>query len=224
MSQTLDTSRKLAVPLTRLMNRWLLPIMPLLPLPHRVLHGLFVRDNNTEQAANGWARLRDVSELGRYSVIQGFVHHYAAQGSILDVGCGDGILQERLSYDRYLGIELFQEAVQRAAVRGDARTRFMQADAATFAPEEKFDAIVWNECLYYLKNPVEAVERYLGYLRPNGVVIVSMFYQTYATRRLFRQLDQRAARVASVRLINDEGTSWLVNAYQPRMPLLADAR
>ncbi|MFM2421406.1 MAG: hypothetical protein RL385_6129, partial [Pseudomonadota bacterium] len=31
MTQTLNTSRKLAVPLTRLMNRWLMPIMPLLP-------------------------------------------------------------------------------------------------------------------------------------------------------------------------------------------------
>jgi SAM-dependent methyltransferase len=216
MSEALSTNRKLVFPLTRLMNRWLFPLMPLVPVPHRMLHGLFVRDNNTEQARDGWARLRHVNELARYSVIQGFVQHFATDASVLDVGCGDGILQERLRYGRYLGIELFADAVERAAAREDHRTRFVQADATSYVPEESFDAIIWNECLYYLENPVETVERYLRFLRPNGVMIVSMFYQTYATRRLFRLIDQRVERVASVRVSNDEGACWLVNAYRPR--------
>lgn len=216
MTDALSTDRKLALPLTRLMNRWLFPLMPLVPLPHRVLHSLFVRDNNTEQARDGWARLRHVNELARYSVIHGFVHHYARGGAVLDVGCGDGILQERMQYARYVGVELFAEAVARASERADERTRFVHADAAHYVPDEAFDAIVWNECLYYLERPVETVERYLGFLRPQGVMIVSMFYQTFATRRLFRLLDGRAERIASVKLSNHEGASWLVNAYRAR--------
>jgi SAM-dependent methyltransferase len=218
MTEALSQERKLAIPLTRLMNRWFFPLMPLVPIPHRVLHGLFVRDNNTEQARDGWARLRHVNELARYSVIQGFVHHYAGAGSgtVLDVGCGDGILQERLGYGRYVGVELFAEAVARASERADHRTRFVHADATHYVPEETFDAIIWNECLYYLERPLETVERYLAFLKPQGVMIVSMFYQTFATRRLFRLLDARSERIASVRLSNHEGASWLVNAYRAR--------
>jgi 2-polyprenyl-3-methyl-5-hydroxy-6-metoxy-1,4-benzoquinol methylase len=215
MSDSIDSPPKLQFPLVRLMNRWLFPLMPLIPVPHRYLHWLFVRDNATENSVDGWARLRSTSEVGRYAVIRGFFQHFTPGGAVLDVGCSDGILQERLQYGRYTGIDNFADVVARASRKSDERTRFLQADAATYVPDEKFDAIIWNECLYYLAQPIEVIRRYPSYLRPNGVIIVSMFYQTYATRRLFRQLSVLGEVVADLRISTPEGASWVIRTYRP---------
>jgi 2-polyprenyl-3-methyl-5-hydroxy-6-metoxy-1,4-benzoquinol methylase len=218
MSDSIDSPPKLQIPLVRFMNKWLFPLMPLIPVPHRYLHWLFLRDNNTENSTDGWARLRSPSEIGRYAVIQGFFQHFTPGGSVLDVGCSDGILQERLSYGRYTGIDLFAETIAKASRKNDAKTRFLQADAATYVPDEQFDAIVWNECLYYLADPIQVIQRYRSYLRPNGIMVVSMFYQTYATRRLFRQLGVLGTSVADLLISTKEGAAWMVRAYQPHQP------
>jgi 2-polyprenyl-3-methyl-5-hydroxy-6-metoxy-1,4-benzoquinol methylase len=221
MSDSIERARSSTVSLTRFMNRWLLPFLPLIPVPHRFLHGLLLQDNQSENEADGWARLRNPSELGRYSVINGYVQEFAHAGSVLDVGCGDGILQERIGYARYLGIDMFAQSIARAAHKADERTRFQHADAASFVPEERFDAIIWNECLYYLANPIEVITRYRQFLRPGGVMIVSMFYQTFATRRLFRQLHVLGSVLADVRLVAPNGSSWVLRAYDAS---LKDAR
>jgi 2-polyprenyl-3-methyl-5-hydroxy-6-metoxy-1,4-benzoquinol methylase len=204
------------VPLTRLMNKWLSPVMPLIPVPQALARELLLRDNRREHQDSGWARLRSVAELGRYSVIRGWCQHFAPEGAILDVGCGEGILQEHLTgYGQYTGIDLFPETIARASVKADARTRFVQADAATYEPAAPVDVIIWNECLYYLSNPIQTIARYKGFLRPGGVIIVSMFYQTYLTRRLFRQLHVLGPTVAALQVRNDEGAVWGLRAYQP---------
>lgn len=213
MSDSIEHTRSAQVSLVRFMNKWLLPFLPLIPVPHRFLHGLLLQDNQSENEADGWARLRSPSELGRYGIIHGYVQHFTPDGSVLDVGCSDGILQERITYGRYTGIDLFAESVARASKKADERTRFIQADAATYVPDETFDAIIWNECLYYLANPIDVITRYRSYLRPKGVMIVSMFYQTFATRRLFRQLNVLGPVLADLRLFSGDGSSWVLRAY-----------
>ena len=195
------------------MNRWLLPLLPWIPVPHRLLRRVLLRNNSVENERDGWARLRDPSELGRYGVINGYLQEFAPGGSVLDVGCAEGILQERIAYGSYLGIDMFAESIARAQRKADARTRFLCADAATYVPEERFDAIVWNECLYYLAEPIDVITRYRQYLRPNGVMIVSMINQTFATRRLFRQLRVLGEVRADVRLVAPNGIAWVVRAY-----------
>ncbi|MET0343640.1 MAG: class I SAM-dependent methyltransferase [Polyangiales bacterium] len=204
------------VPLTRLMNKWLSPLMPHVPVPERLARELLLRDNRREHQESGWARLRSAAELGRYSVIRGWCQHFAPAGRILDVGCGEGILQEHLTgYGDYTGIDLFPETLARAEARANARTRFIEADAATFVPDQPYDLIVWNECLYYLPDPIGTIARYRDFLTPNGVIIVSMFYQTYLTRRLFRRLKVLGAPVAALLVSNDEGATWGLRAYRP---------
>jgi 2-polyprenyl-3-methyl-5-hydroxy-6-metoxy-1,4-benzoquinol methylase len=213
MSESIQPVRRSTGSLARFMNRWLLPILPWIPVPHGLLHALLLEDNQKENEADGWGRLRNASELGRYSVIHGYVQQFARDGSVLDVGCSDGILQERIAYGRYLGIDMFAKSIARASIKADARTRFLQADAETFAPDERFDAIVWNECLYYLRHPIDVITRYRQYLAPRGVMIVSMFYQTFATRRLFRQLSVLGPVLADVRLVAPNGSAWVLRAY-----------
>ena len=139
-----------------------------------------------------WSHLHNARELAHYSVITGYYTHYRPGGSLLDVGCGEGVLQRRLcalGYVRYLGIDSSQEAIGRAQTERDARTEFRCADAETFTPQERFDVIVYNEVLYYLKDPVNVVRRLAHALNPEGVAIVSMLRWT-SSRRIWRSLER----------------------------------
>jgi SAM-dependent methyltransferase len=130
-----------------------------------------------EYASGRWSYLGAIDELAHYSVIVGYYAFLKPGGSVLDVGCGEGILQTRLSphgYCRYLGIDFAAGAIQRVAQRADPATEFRVADAASFTTNEKFDAIIFNESLYYFQDPVRVVERYMGFLASDGIIIVSM--------------------------------------------------
>ena len=123
----------------------------------------------------------------------------------------------------YTGIDLFESPIRRAAHKNDERTRFLQADAAAYTPDEQFDVIVWNESLYYLKEPLEIAARYGRSLKPDGIVIVSMLYQAWATRRLFRRLGALGTTLAEIRITNETGVSWMVRAYRPAPAALTKA-
>src|SRR3972149_11693837 len=61
-----------------------------------------------------WDRLRKSEELARYSLIVGYTHFFVKGGSILDVGCGEGILYEKLGkgyYSRYFGMDVSTVAI-----------------------------------------------------------------------------------------------------------------
>jgi hypothetical protein len=70
-----------------------------------------------------WSYLQNARELAHYSMIIGYYTHYRPGGSLLDVGCGEGVLQRRLralGYARYLGIDSSEEAIARADRAGCA--------------------------------------------------------------------------------------------------------
>jgi 2-polyprenyl-3-methyl-5-hydroxy-6-metoxy-1,4-benzoquinol methylase len=136
--------------------------------------------------------------------------HYRPGGSLLDVGCGQGVLQRRLralGYARYLGIDGSQEAIARAQTERDARTEFRCADAESFTPQDRFDVIVYNEVLYYLKDPVDVVRRLARALNPDGIVIVSMLRWT-SSRRIWRSLERTVRIEDGVTVTHHEVGSW----------------
>ena len=69
----------------------------------------------------------------------------------MDIGCGEGILCERLSksyYSRYVGIDVSTVAIDRANVNNSQKTKFLAEKIEDFNTNEKFDVIIFNECLY----------------------------------------------------------------------------
>ena len=158
-----------------------------------------------------WSYLYNDRELAHYSVIVGYYMHYRPGGSLLDVGCGEAVLQRRLrtfGYARYLGIDKSQEAIARAQSERDARTEFHCADAETFTPQDRYDVIVYNEILYYLKDPMGVVRRLSRALNPGGISIVSMFRGASSSIPVWQSIETTMRIADGVTVTHPSVGSW----------------
>jgi len=201
--------------LRRVLGRAVIEVLNRLPVPLPAARILMLGENAWENLRGGWGRLRDDTEAARYQAVRAAVERHASDGFVLDLGCSQGILQEGLTYRRYVGVDRYAPALRRAQAAADPRTSFVRADAATFVPDAAPDAVVFNEVLYYLPHPVRVVERYAGLLAPGGVVVVSCYARTWTTRRLLRRLSRRLEVVESARVVADPH-AWNVAVLRPR--------
>ena len=164
-------------------------------------------------------RLSSGPERARYSLIVGHCEVLRLR-SILDVGCGQGVLAERLKrldYDRYAGLDISPAAIEQAQrERPDPRNTYLVADAAGFETEARFELIVFNECLYYMEDPAAVVRRYLRFLEPGGRLIVSM-YDTLRSSTVWPLLDMLATEESTQ--IRSEGIAgWTIKLMRPGRP------
>lgn len=172
-----------------------------------------------EYRSDRWSYMGALPELARYSVVVGYVRFLAEQGELLDLGCGEGILQARLggaSYARYVGVDISGTALELASARADERTRFVRADVSRYEPEGRFDVIVLNEVLYYLSDPIGVLRRYQRFLKPHGALVISMFV-TDETRANWRVLDAHYEVADHTRTANaNTGFAWDCRVLRPR--------
>ena len=179
-----------------------------------------------EAGRAGW--LAGLDERLRYTVIAAFIAKHAPQGNILDLGCGSGVLREALrqhAVGSYTGVDFSSSAVAEARRNADAGTTLINADLQSWEPPGRYRAIVFNEVLYYLASPVQVVKRYVPYLSPDGVFVVSM-YQPRSLRRLSlrvrlrtieRSLVREFTSVDQVMLENEQARlSWRISVLRPR--------
>lgn len=199
----------------RLLGGAAVSVLDLVPVPLALARVLMLVENAVENARGGWGRLRDAAEADRYRAVRAAVERQAPDGFVLDVGCSQGILQEGLTYRRYVGVDRYAPALQQARGAGTPATTFVAGDASTFVPDEAPDAVVLNEVLYYLPRPVRVVERYARLLAPGGVVVVSCYARTWPTRHLLRRLRRHLQLVESVEVVAGPH-AWEVAVLRPR--------
>jgi 2-polyprenyl-3-methyl-5-hydroxy-6-metoxy-1,4-benzoquinol methylase len=188
-------------------------------LPYR--HSHYTRERWEEEYASGhWDYLRTLEQAPRYRHIAGCCEHFRPGGSVLDVGCGDGVLQEILApgYSRYLGIDLSAEAIDRAASRADARTRFVRSAVDGLALDERFDAIVFNESLYYFEKPLPVLERCASLLERGGIFVISMHDLRPWNRRLWKEVEALYPPLDEVTVAHGSGKSWTIKVFAPGGP------
>jgi len=120
---------------------------------------------------------------------------------LLDVGCGPGTLTDYLRGPQrkvYDGIDLSSKAIETArtlraaAVSGNAphapgqkplhAEQFNQADCMTWTPPlekdgtpRRYGTIVFNEMLYYVDHK-KVLQRYRQFLRPGGIIVISVWF------------------------------------------------
>jgi len=171
---------------------------------------------DAEWASGKWDFLQGLDHLPRLGVVASYCDALAQGGSVLEVGCGEGLLRERLlKCSSYVGVDIAALAIERAAIRADATTRFVQADASRYIPGESFAVIVFNECLEWFADPRGLLRHYEQFLDDGGAYIVSM-YVDGQSRQVWRKLGRRYRTCQSTEIKNDSGARWAIRVLNRR--------
>ncbi len=133
---------------------------------------------NTAYEQGRWDYLSSDLEAPRYEALASMLAPSSA--SVLDLGCGVGLLADALARNgseaNYVGIDISSVAIGYArAIDHGLPASFEIADVERLRSFSKFDAVVLNEVLYYLREPVDFLSRILCDLQPGGVVVASIF-------------------------------------------------
>lgn len=95
---------------------------------------------------------------------------HAAHISILDVGCGAGLLTKELErYGKVAGIDISPDAVRFSQSRGiRADTQALE----TFRSEKKFDCVLALDVLEHCYDDARAIRNIRALLKPNGIAVI----------------------------------------------------
>jgi 2-polyprenyl-3-methyl-5-hydroxy-6-metoxy-1,4-benzoquinol methylase len=150
-----------------------------------------------------WDYLASIDQVGQYSMLVGYLDFFGCR-SILDVGCGHGVLRsrlERVAFERYVGIDPVAAAIAIAEQYADARTEFTVGDV--FLPElGSFDAVVCCEVLYHIPELGAALDRIRALINPEGYLLTSHL-QHPRDAGLYRMLNERFELVSLYELGNN---------------------
>jgi SAM-dependent methyltransferase len=150
---------------------------------------------NAEFAHGKWACLDSTPD----DCIYGFLEKYANRGSILDLGCGSGSTGNEIAaeaYTHYTGVDISDVALGMARTRSEengrsGKNRFFQSDVASYAPEQRFEVILFRDSIYYLPQadiqPV--LDRYSRFLNPYGVFIVRLWDGRQKHRNIVQMIE-----------------------------------
>jgi 2-polyprenyl-3-methyl-5-hydroxy-6-metoxy-1,4-benzoquinol methylase len=160
-------------------------------VPYRQADTATLDDWNREYAAGEIAHYGELYELGRYSVLVGYLRRLGGEPAILDIGCGAGLLRKQLDgldFERYLGVDPSTEAIGQAKALADTRTSFV---VATEPPAgDQFDVVVCNEVLYVVPDPDEMLAIAERALRLDGHLLTSIWHHP-GDRALQRLIEKR---------------------------------
>jgi 2-polyprenyl-3-methyl-5-hydroxy-6-metoxy-1,4-benzoquinol methylase len=173
---------------------------------------------NQQYEQKKWEGMRDIADLGRYSVIVGYTKHFCKNPRILDLGCGEGILLEKFhatDYVSYVGVDFSEVAIASAKKLENDHVKFIVGDLNKLSVTGTFDVIIYNESLYYMSNPKDAVRALFSHLSRDGVFIFSMVDKHGKERTgLWSALDEILNVVEQTKVVNNAGDSWTVRVYK----------
>ena len=176
-----------------------------------------------DQYASGkWDRnFESLDELPRYAILGAYVKRLAEAPRILDVGCGNGRLVRDLdlaSIGSYLGTDISPEGIAQAKQRyAFPNVAFEAADFEQWRGEAKFDVIIFNDALYYARQPVAVLETYADMLQEHGALIVVMFRHRN-TMVIWKDLAKRFEFLDSIEVTDRKGELTDIRVLRRRSP------
>jgi len=167
--------------------------------------------------AHRWDYMRGLVESPRYAVLIGYMQNLNQRPSVLDVGCGSGLLRARIGdmpLERFVGIDHSATAIAEANAHEYQRTEFKVVSAPS-AELGAFDVVVCNEMLYYVTDLGEFFDRIAAVLKPNGHLLCSI-WQHPGVGALQRALDKRFPLKAAVKIraLTDAHPAWRVSCHR----------
>lgn len=170
-----------------------------------------------EYRSGAWAHFHQLPELPRQSVIVGYVTALHQNPSILDLGCGSGRLAQLFQphpFRRYLGVDLSPEGLRMARDLQLARCEFAEGNFETWRPAEKFDVIIFSECIGYAKDPGALVAAFIPWLAPGGTVVISHSRFGHWEAH-WRRVHQHLTAFEAATVANERGQTWDIKLLRP---------
>jgi SAM-dependent methyltransferase len=173
-----------------------------------------------EYSTGHWDHFFAFDELPRNLVIAGAVHHFFPRPAVLDLGCGSGRLAtvfQRYPFSRYLGVDLSSEGVARAQALHLPEMDFSEGNYETWRPEGRFEAIIFNECIGYARDPAATLAAFRPSLAAGGLFFLSHYrFGSYAAQ--WRRMEHVCSVVAATAVMSPEGQIWDIKILRPRAP------
>jgi 2-polyprenyl-3-methyl-5-hydroxy-6-metoxy-1,4-benzoquinol methylase len=115
----------------------------------------------------------------RLRFIEEQLRRYAPpQGSVLDVGCGNGIMSEAIGRCGYqvLGIDISEKAIDKAKAAGTkSNIQFRVVSAEDLVADgSTYDAVICSEVLEHLPDPSQLLRTLHALLSDEGVLVVTV--------------------------------------------------
>jgi len=156
------------------------------------------------QYINGrWDDLR-TKEMERLFVTRDLLKKYNFGGKIFEIGCGEGVLFqhiEEVDFSFFEGIDISEIAITKTPK--SSKSVFKAADMETYIPSNKpFTVIVLNEVLYYSKNPLKLLKRYIQFLEKDGVFLIGM-YDTPKSKTIWQTISYDFIELESIEVKQD---------------------
>lgn len=173
---------------------------------------------NKQYKRGRWEKLKSDTEKIRYQTIIDFISKYAVENpSVLDLGCGEGILCERLMPSQisfFMGFDFSSVSIQKAHQLNLDKAEFVCADIHSFIPNRTFDVIVFNEVFYYIHESerVKVLKRMIAKLNEDGIIITSIYREGHGCWHHFKDvMNQIEFKTLTT---NNENTYWKVGVYK----------
>ena len=177
---------------------------------------------NNSYASGFWNYLSDKREAPRYLAILEMLQKMEPNSglSILDIGCGQGVLysflNDKLSglISHYTGIDISAKAIEMATLTYPG-VDFRKLDFDKSRLDEKYDIIVFNEVLYYLQNPLKAINKAVhNNLTEKGCILISMHEYHGRNEPIWKKIEQSYIVLGS-EFIKGEAQCWKVQIIKP---------
>jgi SAM-dependent methyltransferase len=138
------------------------------------------RSWDREYKDGAWAYLWSDEQRAHYVLLADMIARLAPVSSLLDVGCGEGVLASYLEegmVGQYVGIDGSAVAIEGAKARyaGRKTLQFLNTTVADYLPIAPHNEVaVFNEVLYYLDSPVRVVDQTAARLTGRKIVLISV--------------------------------------------------
>ena len=175
---------------------------------------------NKQYKSGRWDSLQSEKEATRYNEIVDLIaKHSRDNRSILDIGCGDGVLNMRmgdLPYSYFLGIDFSSVSIDKAKEHSFPNSEFLTADAITFKPARNFDVIVFNEAFYYIHDSEKqnVLDRMMDHLNEDGVLIISIYREGTGCWEYFKENPGLTELDFTTIRTDEELRYWKIGAYK----------
>jgi 2-polyprenyl-3-methyl-5-hydroxy-6-metoxy-1,4-benzoquinol methylase len=147
------------------------------------------------------------TEMKRLGVAKELLRKNVQNGNILEVGCGEGVFFKNvldISFGFYEGIDVSNVAISK--ITKTENSIFSVADMETYHPKNApFSVIIFNEVLYYSKNPISLLVRYRAFVKEDGVFLIGM-YSSPKSNQIWGEIDEHFAVRESTEVKQDEKT------------------